>query len=68
MIVLAIMYLQLATHDVSSTMCAQFNEFSLFQLEHGSKHYFRCLEYVKLTEISMPLEHMAVTSSEQHAT
>jgi hypothetical protein len=52
MIVLAIMYLQLATHDVSSTMCAQFNEFSLFQLEHGSKHYFRCREYVKLTEIS----------------
>jgi hypothetical protein len=32
------LYLQLATHDVSSTMYAQFNEFSLFQLEHGSKH------------------------------
>jgi hypothetical protein len=41
------MYLQLVVHDVSSTMCAQFNEFSLFQLVHGSKHYFRCPEYVK---------------------
>jgi hypothetical protein len=34
MIVLAIMYLQLVVHDVSSTICAQFNEFSLFQLVH----------------------------------
>jgi hypothetical protein len=59
MIVLAIMYLQLVVHDVSSTMCAQFNEFSLFQLAHISKHYFRICSF----QVSTCISQAAVPSS-----